>query len=296
MPTISKLTAVMALAVFTACGAPTETESTPPNLTFCRAVSALNDFSPEPEAVRAAAAELRVVFDDLAALPLRDVPDEAEGPIRDLRRIAGYLAIGDETLVQVTAADWTTAHRQLADAVRDTCGELPTFLDVPVAQAPTTSEPPVYSSLWPDLPLRTLCVDIAGTWQGQPVTTAQAEEAAHLRSLGLSRGLELAAPGSACEATLTVRFDGTARSAPYEMEENGQVVFSGDLFVGASIVGTVQLSAPGREPLTVTETLEDTPEDTEWMTGGDLPVEPIDAMYTHLARWVNSALEQLGLA
>jgi hypothetical protein len=31
-------------------------------------------------------------------------------------------------------------------------------------------------------------------------------------------------------------------------------------------------------------------------TGGDLPVEPIDAMYTHLARWVNSALERLGLA
>jgi hypothetical protein len=288
------LAAVTALVLLPGCGS-TDRTTAPLEMGFCRSASALDGYSADPAEVRTHAGELRAVFDELDALASVDVPVYAQSAISDLDRILGHVENGYDSLIEAEADQWTAAHRTLANVVQSTCGDLPTFLEVAVAVPPTTAAPAVFSAWWPDLPLYTLCVDLSGTWQDQPVAGDEAVQTAQVDGALGMRGLEMAAPGAACEATLTGRFTGVAKSAQYRHTEDGKVTFEGELWVGAHIEGTLELAAAGRDPITATPVIDDEPSQTEWTFGDELPTEPIDAL-DHVRMWLADGLEKLGLA
>ncbi len=161
--------------------------------------------------------------------------------------------------------------------------------------APAETAPPV---VFPgtEVPIRTVCLDVEGTFEGQPVTLDQVEKAGALTRRLDYRGLTVAAAGMPCDAQLTIRFDGTAESTDYDKTATDKWLLIPDrLYTGAKIKGTLALAMGDQPPVSVKWSLKSAPDASVTDAMFESMTEPMDAL-VHLRLWLDEGLTKLGLA
>lgn len=108
----------------------------------------------------------------------------------------------------------------------------------PSPSVPTPTPIPITSLLTSGgLTVHTLCLQVAPFRTDTQNVPDQAIEETALRILS-KMGIEVVAPGSPCDATLTLSFSGTARSAKYT---------TGSCYTAAEASGEMTISFPGLE-------------------------------------------------
>jgi hypothetical protein len=162
--------------------------------------------------------------------------------------------------------------------------------------APTTSAPPITIAAWHDLPVRTVCLDVRGTFESQPITLAQVEDAGALTERLAYRGLTVAASGTSCDMTLTVRFDGTAQGADYDRTAEDPLLLIPDhLYTGARIKGTLGLTATGQPPISINQSINSAPDKSVAENVIENMTQPVDSL-AHIRLWLDAGLTKLGLS
>ena len=165
-----------------------------------------------------------------------------------------------------------------------------------VTSAPTNSAPPISIDAWPGATVRTVCLDVQGTFEGQPIDVDQVEAAGALARRLEYRGLTVAVAGMPCDAQLTVRFKGTALSSDYDKTAADKWLLIPDhLYTGARIKGTLALSATGQPPISVDQSIDSAPDKSVTQNVIENMTQPADGL-AHIRLWLDKGLTKLGLA
>ena len=159
------------------------------------------------------------------------------------------------------------------------CGPAPTPTAVP-ARIPVPTDTPTPTPAWPPLPALAAPRVQAPEWEGAAVEVICVEVIEAGEPLGLSDevtevarrlltdvGLQVAAEGQVCDATLTISLEGTPLSGQYEG--------LGTCYTGAKLEGEMTLAAPGLETLTLPISSSDRVEGgITWSEGSEPPCAP----------------------
>lgn len=286
------LVAIGGLVVVVAVAANTSSSKQYPK--FCATAAKLDAFTGDAASVVKNAGPIAQVLAEIEKLPPSQVPVGAGTSAQSLRtQLAGWL-FGTNydplTFQPVPSAvqRWQSTARELSSNVKSSCKSAAAKFFAAGPQTPTTTTPPRPVAGWASPGIRTLCVETNATFADAPLSRDQVLGAANLGGpspFGLKqRKITLVAPGQPCDATLTIAFTGSALSSNY--------VGAGTLYTGATMSGTLTLSAPGQPNLVVPMNhREDTPRTTR-ESSGSLPKAPAEALHhTGLAAAVGAALD-----
>jgi len=166
----------------------------------------------------------------------------------------------------------------------------------PRATPSVTPPSPVTIAAWPDVPLRTVCLDAKGSFEGRPITADQVDAVGALSRRLQYRGLVVAAAGTPCDARLTVRFKGTAQSADYDRTSLDKwLLIPAHLYTGARITGTLALTATGQPPISIDQSINSAPDKRATPDMIENMTQPADGL-AHIRLWLDKGLTKLGLA
>ena len=263
---------------------------------FCATAAKLDAIPGDAASVVKNAGPIAQVLAEIEKLPPSDVPSGAGTTAQSLRtQLAGWLFgvnydVNTFQPVPSAVQRWQSTARELSSNVKSSCKSgAAKFFAAGGPQTPTTTTPPRPVAGWASPGIRTLCVETNATFADAPLSREQVLGAVNLSGQspgGLRlRKITLAAPGQPCDATLTIAFTGSALSGNY--------AGAGTLYTGATMNGTLTLSAPGQPNLVVPMShREDTPR-TTFESSGSLPKAPADALHhTGVAAAVGGALDR----